>query len=97
MQYDKNWLIGYRAQGFEGMQISFDAGVREINTINHGLSMAQQGLTMSDSEGNLLFYTEGCQVYDASFNLMENGDSLNFGDIYSSYCVSALGGYPAGP
>lgn len=33
--------------------------------------------SMSDSSGRLIFYTNGCHVYDASGKIMRNGDTLN--------------------
>ena len=39
---------------------------------------------VSDFEGNLLFYTNGGQVRDANFNLIENGDSLNVGYLFKN-------------
>jgi hypothetical protein len=33
--------------------------------------------SMGDALGNLLFYTNGCHLYDASGTIMENGDTIN--------------------
>ena len=38
--------------------------------------------TMSDDQGNLIFYTNGCQIANTNHELMENGDSLNVGPYY---------------
>lgn len=38
--------------------------------------------SISNNKGELLFYTNGCQVLQADHQLMENGDSLNFGKVY---------------
>ena len=47
--------------------------------------------SICDSGGNLLFYTNGFQVFNRNFELMENGDSLNIGDyITFGYDLLAL-------
>ncbi|GIV32304.1 MAG: hypothetical protein KatS3mg030_610 [Saprospiraceae bacterium] len=34
---------------------------------------------MSDAEGHLLFYSNGCEVMNWAHQLVENGDSINPG------------------
>lgn len=36
--------------------------------------------SISDSVGNLLFYTNGYRVFNSDFQVMRNGDNLNIGD-----------------
>ena len=38
--------------------------------------------TMSDSEGNLIFYSNGCQVANANHEIMMGGDSINVGPYF---------------
>ena len=45
--------------------------------------------SISDSMGDLLFYTNGFIVFNDSFQIMQNGDSLNIGD-YITYGYNAL-------
>ena len=45
--------------------------------------------TISDSLGNLLFYTDGCMVYDKTQQLMMNGDSI--GEDYTCAGSSTQG------
>ena len=48
--------------------------------------------SISDSTGNLLFYSNGCYIADASHQMMENGDSLNYpGEIYDNNCGNGNG------
>lgn len=39
--------------------------------------------SISDSLGNLLFYTNGFRVFNKNFEVMQNGDDLNVGDYES--------------
>ncbi|MDO8368948.1 MAG: hypothetical protein Q7T20_19275 [Saprospiraceae bacterium] len=43
---------------------------------------------MSDQEGNLIFYTSGCYVVNAAHEIMENGDSINPGNVQQYICPS---------
>ena len=47
---------------------------------------------MSDAEGHLLFYSNGCEVMNWAHQLVENGDSINLGPIHDEFCDH---GYPA--
>ncbi len=48
-------------------------------------------VSMSDSEGNLLFYSNGCDVKNANHEIMPNGSPLNPGDSHENSCPD--GGY----
>lgn len=51
--------------------------------------------SMSDSSGNLLFYTDGCSVANSEHQIMENGTGINEGGIiYKQYCADNTYGYP---
>lgn len=52
---------------------------------------------ISDAEGQLLFYSNGCRIINAAHQLMENGDSLNPGQDFNIWCdTSIYSAYPAG-
>ncbi|MCI4650471.1 hypothetical protein [Phaeodactylibacter sp.] len=42
--------------------------------------------TMSNAEGELIFYTNGCEIHNARHQLMENGDGINPGDVHDVHC-----------
>ena len=42
--------------------------------------------TMSNAEGELIFYTNGCEIHNARHQLMENGDGINPGDVHDHQC-----------
>ncbi|WP_240463008.1 PKD domain-containing protein, partial [Mesonia aquimarina] len=64
-----NWYFGDHAG------VNFSTGVPVALT--DGQLEQQEGCaTISDSEGNLLFYTNGIDIYNANHNLMLNGTDL---------------------
>lgn len=73
------WYFG------EGVGISFNAGGATIPyTLTDGANSAHEGNAgISDSNGNLLFYTNGKTIYNRTHQVMLNGDNL-LGDTYQA-------------
>jgi hypothetical protein len=44
--------------------------------------------SISDKHGNLVASTDGCRIADRYNELMQNGDSLNPGKVFNTYCNS---------
>jgi len=86
---DYNWILGYpsgSAVRFSRLLLNFD-GDRTVSRLSKGHQrIAFNNASISDEEGNLLFYTNGCTVYDANYQVMENGDSLNLNQWYDLFC-----------
>ena len=73
-----NWYFGQNAG------IQFDNTGNLIGSIDGGqLSTLEGCTTISDTNGNLLFYTDGTLVYNRNHQLMPNGTGL-FGDPSST-------------
>jgi len=73
-----NWYFGQNAG------IQFDDTGTLIGSVNDGqLSTLEGCTTISDTDGNLLFYTDGRLVYNRNHVLMPNGSGL-FGDPSST-------------
>ncbi|WP_124980736.1 T9SS type B sorting domain-containing protein [Nonlabens xiamenensis] len=64
-----NWYFGINAG------IDFNSG-SAVPTNDGQLVTGEGCATISDEVGNLLFYTDGSLVYDASHNIMPNGSGL---------------------
>ena len=73
-----NWYFG------ENAGIQFDGSGNLLGSVNDGQLITREGCTtISDTDGNLLFYTDGRLVYDRTHQLMPNGTGL-FGDPSST-------------
>ena len=55
------------------------------------MRMVEASISLSDSEGNLLFYSNNCSIANAQHQLMENGNGLNPGGIQTYWC--SVGGF----
>lgn len=91
-QKDNVWLVGYADSTPEPND---NFGISEIRFLQFGKKDTIDNpysttffdgtdVSISDSIGNLLFYYEGFNVYDASHQIMLNGDSLSRTDFSGS-------------
>jgi hypothetical protein len=93
---DYQWIIGYDYSGPNDKIISMNftenpVFVSHIPTVS-GFGMEGSNTSMSDKEGNLLFYSNGCKIVNAKGEVMQNGDGINPGQIQNFYCP--YGGSP---
>jgi len=92
---DYKWLFGMFPPQFgvnyiSGNMIDFNNNGK-IDTLKLGASMGGYNVSISDKEGNLLFYSNGCKVIDSTHQLMQNGDSINYGDAWKEECTAYSG------
>ena len=70
----KNWVFGNRAR------IDFNSGSPVASTVPEGTMSTPEGSSsISDSNGNLLFYTDGLKVWNRNHSQMPNGKNLKGG------------------
>ncbi len=80
-KHDNNWLFG-TDDNVGLILVNFDQEPPSVSLIeNPPLEFDLTNASISDSTGNLLFYTNGIVVVNAQHQVMENGDSLNPGVI----------------
>ncbi|WP_228850993.1 T9SS type B sorting domain-containing protein [Aegicerativicinus sediminis] len=73
-----NWYFGY------GAGLKFNSANGIVNSVSNGQLSTNEGCaSMSDSFGNLLFYTDGSVVWNRNHAVMDNGSGL-FGDASST-------------
>jgi hypothetical protein len=90
-KYDYYWTLGYDEStiepGGDVILIDFNAipvAVQTLKTVER-FDAGSSTSSMSDAEGNLIFYTNGCYVVNAIHEKMMNGDSINPG-IQQQFC-----------
>jgi len=73
-RYDNNWIFGDSG----GVVLSFDKGYPEIQNVDVDLDLVAGSSTISDKNGILQFFTNGCEIRNRNFEVMLNGDSIGF-------------------
>ena len=69
-----NWFFGTGA----GLTFDLATGEATPNSLALGTINTNEGCSsISDVNGNLLFYTDGRNVWDRNFQIMPNADYLN--------------------
>ncbi|MCO6490120.1 MAG: T9SS type A sorting domain-containing protein [Phaeodactylibacter sp.] len=102
-KHDYVWMFGYNSNatsnypGVEGVILNYNETPFSVDYIQTVTNITVSNATIADTFGNLLFYTNGCQIANRFHEIMENGDSLNFGAVFNERCNENAFGYPAGP
>ena len=91
LQHDYQWIFAFEDDTTSVLDFRNDTIL--IRKEFQDMKISFSNACISDADGNLLFYTNGCEIYDSSFKLMENGDGLNPGSVADSQCEF---GYTAG-
>ena len=79
---NNNWLMGYSSFGglpFGNTKFDFFNGIPIINYDSLEMDFRHTHANISDAQGNLLFYTNGYYIADASNDTMQNGSGINPG------------------
>jgi hypothetical protein len=81
---DYQWLSGYTFNNFSNCRI-FDFNNQPMVSYSHQttINLGYTSTNICDTNGQLLFYTNGLKVCDKNGTLMPNGDSLSNG-LYAS-------------
>lgn len=95
---DYVWPLGYDIIYQDQNGIVVGGILMDFNYIPPSLSLLnfisdEQKAGICDSSGQLLAYTDGCNIYNRDHAIMLNGDSLNPGKVFELFC-SAFQDYP---
>lgn len=84
-KYDYVWLSGTTPEdttSFYGTNVmNFNYDTLEIEKQFVGTYFSVTNASICDENGNLLFYTNGCFIANASHQIMQNGNGLNPGAL----------------
>lgn len=101
-KYDYNWVIGYDTflndLSGNAILIDFNAATAEATKIETTPNFNSIGsnTSISDKNGQLLFYTSGCQIINRMHQTMTNGDSINSELAETYYCPYGYSPNPEG-
>ena len=81
-KHDYIWVLGYDVdvstpEG-QGNLFDFNGDTLEVSFLVKDMNIDFTHASIADTAGNLLFYTNGCYIADASHEMMENGDEINY-------------------
>ena len=82
---DYIWLFSNNSLAQEGKEAyGFNFNIKGPDFLEDyqsvvNIEFSGNNASICDQDGNLLFYTNGCHVADASYNIMPNGSGLNDG------------------
>jgi hypothetical protein len=84
-----NWLMGYYG-GYGVTKLNFNSGTPVIDSFPIPMEFKHTHTNISDTLGNILFYTNGYYVADATNDTMQNGSGIN-PSTYTNYFSDGLG------
>ena len=94
---DYVWLFSSDTELTEGNEAyGFNFNQNEnLNSLQGVVPIQMLGVnaSISDHDGNLLFYSNGCQVVGSNHEVLPNGSNLNKGDYYEMIGDSCFSGY----
>ena len=90
-QHDNIWLFGYSSDPdtsiFGGSVLDFNKQPTDIFYQYREMNFDVTNASICDTSGNLLFYTNGIYIADASHQPMENGDGINLGEYADNHQI----------
>ncbi len=89
-----NWVLGVNDQNHKGTILNFSNDTLKLYEIEKYMDMPGANVSISDIDGNLLFYSNGCYISNIENLKMLNGDSILYGVVQDIYCENGLSGSP---
>lgn len=99
IKFDYQWIVGSDVSdailGTEATLIDFQYSPPKTfyQTNSSAQDLAVIGEICDKNTGRLMMYSNSCVIFDSTHQIMENGDSINYGDYWEDYC-KVTGYYP---
>lgn len=90
---DNNWLLGYQASAgypWGNTRMNFNNGIIVISYDSFPMNFSVAHSNISDTSGNILFYTNGIYIADSTNQQMLNGGGLNPSTYTTNYQQDGL-------
>ncbi len=98
---DYIWIVGNQNQTFDttygGAIIDFNFHPPRATYHFREQNMYTTNSSICDSAGNLLFFTNGCEIAGADDITLDNGNNINPGTSHTLWCETYDDGYSGGP
>ena len=94
---DYVWIFGHDSRppaGIESFRFDFNAGsspdsIKGLSPLSFGGNNA----SICDKDGNLLYYTNGCHIAGADYQILPNGSELNPGPFITEFLMDTCSDY----
>ncbi|TVR89392.1 MAG: hypothetical protein EA411_02425, partial [Saprospirales bacterium] len=98
-KYDYEWMLGYNSVAPEDDQSSASRfALTRLSFHQHppdtfrtdivGSAGASNTMSMANSDGELIFYSNGCSLFDSNGEVIEGAEELLFGPIFQDNCIA---------
>lgn len=95
-RYDHNYVMGYWSyEGYKDPILQFTEDAVELKHEKLAFGFSVAGVSMSDKDGRLQFYSNGCDIANSKHEIIEDGSHLSPGRVFNDYCDGG-NGYPSG-
>lgn len=96
---DYIWQLGFGSDILfdpyaTSIEFLFDSSHLEIDTFFRAMTMGDLNASYSDDNGNLLLYTNGCEIRNGNHQYIEDSNNLSPGDVNNEWCLQEKIGYP---
>ncbi len=93
---DYVWLFGQdmNTSAFNGYLFDFNNPPMQVREHDNNIGIGSANASICDPEGNLLFYMNGCAVMNRNYQMMPNGDSLSYDEIWEVFNFGCNRGFP---
>lgn len=99
LKRDYVWKLGYDFYadivGADHVYFDFNGDSLIIDSLKHapGGEIRYANTSISDESGKLLFYSNGCKIYDAKNNVISGGEKINDGPLFEQLCSNPYPGH----
>lgn len=86
-KYDNTWIVGESGTSYSLM--TFDSDIPKVYEVKKfAFPFDNCNITISDSIGNLLFFSNGLQIANKKFEIMDGGSRINPSKFLDQYLES---------
>ena len=98
VKHDYIWIfssdIDQSLPNSEGSIIDFNGEEVSISYQQTSHMIGTENTSYSTNDGDLVAYSNGCDISDSNFSLMENGEDINPGEVHNTQC-EIIDNYPS--